>query len=49
MRGHGLRTLERFAVLFGLAEMREIKEDKPTSRFEVKKTPFLDDFIHFNL
>lgn len=49
MRCHGLRTLERFAVLFGLAEMREIKGDKPTSRFEVKKTPFLDDFIHFNL
>jgi hypothetical protein len=49
VRCHGLRTLERFAVLFGLAEMREIKGDKPTSRFEVKKAPFLDNFIHFSL
>jgi hypothetical protein len=49
IRCHGLRNFERFAVLFGLAEMREVKGDKYSTRFEVKKTPFLDDFIHFNL
>jgi hypothetical protein len=46
---HGVRVFERFAVLFGLAETRELKGGRSTWRFEVKKSPVLDEFIHFNL
>lgn len=41
------RTLMCFAEFFGLAELREISEGARSDRYEVKKLPFLDQFVSF--
>ena len=43
-----LRMFKRFAVAFGLAEMKEVKGDEPYKIEEFfRKTPFLDEFVRF--
>jgi len=44
-----LRTLERFAEFFGFAELKNLTPDLFSRKYEVRKTPFLDRWIHFNV
>jgi hypothetical protein len=41
------RTIENFAVSFGLVELRKIAEGASSGRYEVKKLPLLDQFVVF--
>ncbi|MBU0731242.1 MAG: hypothetical protein KKE17_12720, partial [Proteobacteria bacterium] len=42
-------TLKHFAEFFGLAELRATSENYVARKHEVKKLPFLDQFISFTV
>jgi hypothetical protein len=48
-RAYFLRTVENFAVFFGLAELRKISKEDWRVLYEVKKLPLLDQFVSFTV
>jgi len=49
-RCYSSRTIKRFLVFLGLAELKVIKSEKHYDhKYKIKKTPLFDAVVHFNL
>lgn len=46
---YSLRTIERFALFFGLIEMKYLSDDIFKREYEMKKRPLLDELVNFNV
>ncbi len=46
---YSLRTMERFAVFFGLIEMNILSDKIFKREYEIKKRPLLDELVSFNV
>jgi hypothetical protein len=45
---YSLRTMERFALFFGLIERNILSDEILKRRYEIKKRPLLDELVSFN-